>query len=218
MYGVVSPRADRLYNPSPSALQRGAKSSVQPCYLGNAASSELSSFALLHCTCCNVVRFLWDLEACDLMATTIGCSWFYHFIAWSENIVFIFVSIWSPVRCQQVYAHIWEVLIWKWAGPVFVRHSSWEADSRPARLFPSLVWTSKVNYRVHKSVTYFRCDSWIQSTASLPISLRYVLLITSSLRLDIPSNLFFSCFPTKKNLRVSHLSQTCNPPLPLWWF
>jgi hypothetical protein len=52
----------------PLTLSRGSKSTIQLCYAG---SSELFSFAWIHCSCCIVMRFFYDLEASNLVTATV---------------------------------------------------------------------------------------------------------------------------------------------------
>jgi hypothetical protein len=64
----------------------------------------------------------------------------------------------------------------------------------------------------HWSLSWAR---WIQFTPSHPISLRSILLLSSHLRLGLPSGLFLSCFPTKI-LYAFHTSSLWNfiqPPV-----
>ena len=64
--------------------------------------------------------------------------------------------------------------------------------------FPAFLWNPKVHYRTHK-----RCHlslSWpspIQSTYPHPTSWRSILILSTHLRLGLPSGLFPSGFPTK---------------------
>jgi len=62
--------------------------------------------------------------------------------------------------------------------------SPWETDKKSASHITCLLWNMKVNYYVHKgpslvhiSISWARC---IQSTPSLPISLRSILVLLSS--------------------------------------
>jgi hypothetical protein len=54
-------------------------------------------------------------------------------------------------------------------------------------------------YNIHKHASHV-CLSWarsIQSLPPLPTSRRFILLLSSHLRLGLPSGLFASCIPTK---------------------
>jgi len=56
-----------------------------------------------------------------------------------------------------------------------------------------LLWNLKFQYRVHNS-PQVRC---FLSTPSLTISLRFILILSSHLRLGLPSGLFLTGFLTK---------------------
>jgi hypothetical protein len=76
---------------------------------------------------------------------------------------------------------------------------SWEAVNCAAPQEPlSILWNSKVQYRVHKSpplVPILSHINPIHSTPSHPISLRSSLILSNHLRLGLPSGLFPSGFP-----------------------
>jgi hypothetical protein len=56
--------------------------------------------------------------------------------------------------------------------------------------------------------------SWIQFAPSIPISLRSILMLSSHLRLGLPSGLFPSGLPTKTFPHACHMSRPPHPP----WF
>jgi hypothetical protein len=87
----------------------------------------------------------------------------------------------------------------------------WQADSHSAsQEILHLLCNPKVHYQVHKiprwSLLWARC---IQSRISDPISLRYIVLLFSHLRLGLPSGLFPSGFPSKILFPFLILSATC---------
>jgi hypothetical protein len=54
-----------------SSLPRGSKSPVQRCQLCYTAGSSCIHSPALRCSCCNVIRFCCDLEACNLVTAAI---------------------------------------------------------------------------------------------------------------------------------------------------
>jgi hypothetical protein len=76
----------------------------------------------------------------------------------------------------------------------------WKADCHSAcqNKYPAFLWNSKVHFRVHKSPPLD--PTWasrIQFALSIPISLRSSLILSSHLRLGLPSDLLPSGLPTK---------------------
>ena len=76
---------------------------------------------------------------------------------------------------------------------------SWKADSYSAsRDIPGILWNQKNHHRIHKSPPPVPVLSQINpSTNSQPISLRYTLIVSSILRLVLPSSLIPSYFSNK---------------------
>jgi hypothetical protein len=89
---------------------------------------------------------------------------------------------------------------------------SWEAKSRSAsQEILCLLWNPKVYYRVHKNQPLFPILSQMNQT-SHTISLKSILILSSHLRLDLPSGLFPSGFPTK--ILYAVLISPCVPHVP----
>ena len=89
-----------------------------------------------------------------------------------------------------------------------MQHSpSWEANRFSAsQEIPRILWDLKVRYRIHKCPPPVPILS--QSTPPHPTSWRPILILSSHLRLGLPSDLFPSGFPTK-TLYTPLLSLTC---------
>jgi hypothetical protein len=90
---------------------------------------------------------------------------------------------------------------------------SWEANSHSAgQEIPCLLWNPKVHYRVHNSphwpLSWATC---IQSTPPHPISLICVLILSSHLRLGLPSALTLRLF-NQNFVCISSLSHACYMP------
>jgi hypothetical protein len=77
--------------------------------------------------------------------------------------------------------------------------SSWEANRFAAsQEIPRILWNPNVHYRVHKWPP--SAPSWASSIQSIPqhiTSWRSILILSSHLRLGLPSGLPLSGFPTK---------------------
>jgi hypothetical protein len=76
--------------------------------------------------------------------------------------------------------------------------SSWEATSCAAtQEFTNILWNPKVHYCVHKGPPLVPIISQINPVHTTPSCLRSILILTSRLRLGLPSGLFPSGFPTR---------------------
>jgi hypothetical protein len=74
---------------------------------------------------------------------------------------------------------------------------SWEAATCAAlQELPSILWNSKVHYRVQKNPPLFLIQSQINPIHTIPSYLRSILISSTHPRLGLPSGLFPSGFPT----------------------
>ena len=80
-----------------------------------------------------------------------------------------------------------------------VQSPSWEANwFEASQDFPRISWNPNVHYCNHKCPPPLSIlGSQIQSIYPHPTSWRYVLILSTHLRLGLPSSLFPSGFPTK---------------------
>jgi hypothetical protein len=90
---------------------------------------------------------------------------------------------------------------------------SWEADRFSASQdIPRVSWTSKVRYRMYKCPPPVPIMSQLDPVYDpCPNYWRFVIILSSHLRLDLPSGLFPSGFPTKTlyTLLLSPIRATC---------
>jgi len=79
----------------------------------------------------------------------------------------------------------------------------------------SILWSLKVQYHVHESHPLDSALSQMdQSVPSSSISLMSILVLCSHLRVDLPSGLFPSGFPTKILYKIHFSLHACNMALP----
>jgi hypothetical protein len=95
---------------------------------------------------------------------------------------------------------------------------SWEAANCAAtQELPSILWNPKDHYRVHKSPPLVPILSQVNPICTIPSYLRSILILSTHLRLGLPSGLFWLshkypiCIP-----RLSHSCYTSCPPHPPW--
>jgi hypothetical protein len=74
---------------------------------------------------------------------------------------------------------------------------SWEhANCAATQELPSILWIPNVHYRVHKSPLLVHILTQINPIHTFPSYLRSILILSTYLRLGLPSGLFPSGFPT----------------------
>ena len=92
------------------------------------------------------------------------------------------------------YHYLFTYLLTPWSRVLLEKLTGFAANQE----FPSILWNPEVHYRTHKR--RHLSLSWantIQSLQLLLISWRSILILSSHLRLGLPSGLFPSGFPTK---------------------
>jgi hypothetical protein len=92
---------------------------------------------------------------------------------------------------------------------------SWEAaSSLGTQELPNILWNPEVHHRVHKSPRLVPILSQIYPIHTTPFSLRSILILSTHLRLRVPSCLFPSGFPTNILYAFLSTSQSCYIPCP----
>jgi hypothetical protein len=89
---------------------------------------------------------------------------------------------------------------------------SWEAASCAAtQELSSILWNPKFHYHVHKSPPLIPILSQINPIHTIPSYLRSILILSTQLRLGLPSGLFPSGIPTNilYAFLFSHIRATC---------
>ena len=86
--------------------------------------------------------------------------------------------------------------------------SFWETNSTPAsQEILCISWNTKVHHHIHNSPGLFLFWSNQSSQCPLPISLKFILILSFHLCLGLPSSLFLAVFPIK-NYSYIYISQT----------
>ena len=89
---------------------------------------------------------------------------------------------------------------------------AWEADrSSASQDIPRILWNPKVHYRIHKCPPPVHILSQLHPVHTPTSQLKSILILSSHLRLGLPSGLFPSGFPTKTmhTLLLPPIRATC---------
>jgi len=130
-----------------------------------------------------------QLKTCIFRITALG-TWNLMRIRWSEAVLLIiyhWIIIANTLVCTYLLTYSVE------------QSPSWEAIQFSAsQEIPRILGNRKVHYRIHKCPPH-------------PTSWRSIFILSSHLRLDLPSVLFPSGFPTKTlyTTLFSHIRATC---------
>jgi hypothetical protein len=133
-----------------------------------------------------ICRFLSFLHVCYMYRPS-HTPWFDH----PTNVSWIFVGYFMTITNSMELSPSWEA-----------------ASCAATQQFPNTLQNPKVHYRVHKGPQLVP----IQSIPPHPISLRSILILSSHLRLGLPSGLsFLLVFPSKSYIHSSSLHACCMP-------
>ena len=93
--------------------------------------------------------------------------------------------------------HLLTYLLTPWSRVLLEKLTGFAANQE----IPRILWNPKVHYRTHLSLSW---ANPIQSQQPLPTSWRFILILSSHLRLGLPNGLFPSGFPTKTLVYEEH--------------
>ena len=128
----------------------------------------------------------------DLLSNAVACLFYFN----------SYLSrIFTLIRCSVIVQNFktLHLHVLPYSSYSMKQSPSWEANRFSAgQESPRILWNLKVYYRIHK------CQSPVPSLSQInpvhtphPTSWRFVLILSSHLRLGLPSGLFPSGFPTK---------------------